>query len=232
MSAQITLAGLDVIGGRLTLPLSGVATGELELGGDALPLGLTELLVLGDGVDDVRFAVCVARIALLEGRILASIVAGRSGGLSRSPLAAEVPALHYDGDPTPVSAWEVLSDLCVLAGEELDPATEAPLSAFTAPSWLRESGFAHAALVRATRLWGLSARFLPSGELWAGVETWPLLDPEPTPVDPLDDGWTLYVAPPGATILPGVTYGEKQILRVEYSFADALRARLYYREDS
>lgn len=230
MSAQVTLGGLDVLDGSLDLPLSGVWTAELELGGDALETGPTELQVIGDGEAATTWRGCVARVALIEGRIRALVVGGVTGALSVSPLAVDVAALHYDGDPTPASAAEVIGDICELAGEALDPAALASLATFTASSWLREAGRSHLALARTSRRWALSARFMPSGLLWAGVETWPELTAKATPVDPLDDGWAFYVAPAGGSIQPGVTYQDRQILRVTYDLGAALRARLWYRE--
>lgn len=231
MTAQVTLAGLDVLDGALELPLSGVWTADLELGGDALALGAAELQVIGDGEATTTFRGAVARVALIEGRIRALVVGGMTGGLSASPLGVDVAALHYDGDPTPVSAAEVLGDLCELAGEALDVATLAPLADFTAPSWLRMAGGAYVALARALKRWDLSARFLPAGGLWAGSDTWPVLASKVDPVDPLDDGWAFYVAPRGGSVQPGVTYQDRQILRVTYDFGEALRARLWYREE-
>lgn len=231
MTAQVTLADLPVLAGRLVLPLSGSSVGFIELDGDALAIGPTDLTIEGDGEPAVTFAVCVARVALVEGRIHALIVGGRSGGLSRSPLAVDVAAVHYDGDPTPASAWEVLSDLAALASEALDASQAAALQTFGAASWLREAGPSHRAFARALGFWGLSARFLPNGEIWAGVDAWPQAASEPLPVDRIDDGWCLHVAPNSASTQPGVVVKDKRILRVEYLFGDALRALLHYRED-
>lgn len=230
MTAQVTLGGLDVLAGALDLPLSGVWTAELELGGDALAVGPTELQIIGDNEPTTTWRGAVARVALVEGRIHALVVGGASGGLSVSPLGVQVAALHYDGDPTPTSAAEVLGDLCDLAGEALDPSTLASLATFTASSWLREAGTAHLALVRASRRWALSTRLVPSGLLWAGAETWPENTAKLSPVDPLDDGWAFYVAPAGGAMQPGFTYQDRQIVRVTFDFGEALRARLWYRE--
>lgn len=231
MTAQVTLGGLDVLTGALDLPLSGVWTAALELGGDVLAIGPTELQIIGDGEPAVTWRGAVARVALVEGRMHALVVGGVSGGLSVSPLGVQVPALHYDGDPMPTSAAEVLGDLCDLASEKLDPSALASLATFTAPSWLRESGAAYLALVRASRRWALSARLMPSGLLWAGAETWPESTAKLALVDPLDDGWAFHVAPFGGSIQPGVTYQDRQILRVTYDFGASLRARLWYREE-
>lgn len=231
MSAQTQLAGLDVISGWYYMTLSGAAVGQVTMGGDALALGPTELTIAGDGEPDSAFRVCVARVASIEGRLVASIVAGRSGGLSASPLAVDVPALHYDGSPTPATAWEVLSDVAMLAGEIIDPALEGALQAYGATSWLRESGPARHAFARAAAHWGLSWRFLPSGDLWVGAETWPLIATEPQIVDPIDTTWALHVAPRGGSVLPGLTIQGRRALRVELRFGDALRASVYYRDD-
>ncbi len=231
MSAQVTLGGLDVLGGLLDLPLSGVWTAMVEVGGDALAVGPTELQVIGDGEPAVTYRGAVARVSLVEGRIWALVVGGMTGGLSVTPLGRVVPALHYDGDPTPVSAAEIIGDICELAGEALDSAAVAPLASFTAPSWLRESGLAFHALARSMRPWGLSARILPSGLLWAGVESWSEMKPTPSTVDPLDDSWAFHVAPSGGSLQPGTAFQERRILRVTYAFGEALRARLWYREE-
>lgn len=231
MSAQVTLAGLDVLGGCLDLPLSGIWTAGLELGGDDLPTGPAELQIIGDGETTVNRRCAITRVARVEGRLCAFVVGGATGGLSVSPLGVSIPALHYDGDPTPVSAAELLGDICELAGEALDASTLAPLAAYTAPSWLREAGTAHRALARAIRHWGLNARVLSNGSLWAGVETWPALASKVVPVDPLDDGWAFYAAPSGGSLTPGVVYQDRQILRITYEFGEALRARLWYREE-
>lgn len=229
MSADATLNGADILEGRLIFPLSGIWHGELWLSGDAPAQGPTELVVVGDGEPDVRFACAVASVASVEGRSYAFIVGG-SGGLSQSSLGVPLDALHYDGDPEPVTAAELLSDICELAREQLDPASKAALGAFTAPSWLREAGLAFYAMARVLRRWSLSARMLPSGALWAGQETWPAIDREPEKVDPIDDGYVLYTAPRGASCAPGLTILEKRILRAEYVLGAGLRALLWYRE--
>jgi hypothetical protein len=230
MTAQSTLGGLDVLGGVFTQPLSGISTGTLELSGDALAIGPTSLSIAGDGVPATLFAVCVSNVALVEGRILASIVGGRTGGLSRSSLGVDVAALHYDGDPTPVTAWELLSDLVSLAGESLDSAPRAALEALSVASWLRPSGAASRALAGITGQWGLSARFSPIGDLWVGVDTWLQSIETPVSVDPIDDGWALHMAPRGGGFAPGTMLGDKRIRRVDLIFGEALRALLHYRE--
>jgi len=231
MTADATLGGQDILEGRLILPLSGVWHAEAWLSGDAPELGPSSLLILGDGEPEVSFACSIAVSRNVEGRAYVLAVAG-AGGLSSSALSVDVPAQHYDGDPTSVSAAELLTDLCDLAGERLDPTAKASLAAYTASSWFREAGSASLAATRVARRWGLSLRFLPSGLLWAGEETWPAPSVEPEPVDPLDDGWALSVAPRGASLMPGQMVQGQRILRVEYCLGEDFRAQLWYRDSA
>jgi hypothetical protein len=232
MTAQTTIGGLDVLHGRMHLPLSGVWHAELDIDGDDVSLGPSELQVIGDDVPTVNFVCAIARATPVEGRSRLLVVGGRTGRLSNSPLGVAAPALHYDGSPTPVSAAELLTDICELAGERLAAVSKEELGSATAPSWLRGSGLAHRAMRRVLVHWQISGRLLPNGDLWAGAEAWPMTPHEPELVDPIDDGWSLFAAPRGSTILPGEVVADKQILAVVYCFGDALRAELRYREEA
>jgi hypothetical protein len=229
MTALVTLAGLTVLDGLLTLPRSGVWTLEAEIDADEAPTGAVELLVAGDGAPAETFAGVVARGIAPAARARVVVVGGRSGGLSSAErLSVEVPALHYDGDPTPVSARALVEDLAELTGEGLAAGAGEAIEAYTASSWHRIGGSAASALAAVLRRWGLSARFLPSGDLWAGVESWPSSPETPDEVDPVADTRCFYAAPRSARIQPGqVVYGQR-IERVQYLFTPrGMRARLY-----
>jgi hypothetical protein len=228
VSGRVTLGGLDVLCGRIRLPLSGIWTGILELDADEAPSGVQELLVLGDGEPDVRLKCVTARRAAVDGRARCLLVGGRTGALSAEPeLASVIPGQHYDGDPSKVTAYELIARICELAGEQLASSVKATLSALTVDSWHRETSRAGVALSRVLAAFGLSARVLPEGSLWAGVDTWPTVA-EPEFVDPGDDGRVLYVAPRGARLAPGAMIAGRYVSTVEYLFGDALRARLHY----
>lgn len=233
MTSLATLAGREVIEGRLWLPLSGVWTAELELDADEAPSGQVELVIAGDGADSASYLGVVARSSAPAGRALVTVVGGRTGGLSAEPaLAIDVEGQHYDGEPDPVTAALLLGDICAAAGETLDPASVALLGAFQASSWQRQAEPARVAVGRVLGFWALSARILPGADLWAGIETWPAAAEDPEEVDPIDDGRVLFVAPRSALIQPGQVVGDRRIRRVEYLIADALRARLHYAEDA
>jgi hypothetical protein len=223
----------------LTFPLSGSCMFEVlcELPDDATaPTGQATLTIAGDGESEVVFACVVANATAPEtGSVRIRAVGGATGGFSAEPsLRVAVAGAHYDGDPVPETAANVLGDLVDEVGESIPGRALSVLEGLTAASWHRPAGSALAALAMALRgptdaPWGLSARFLSTGELWAGVDTWPTIATEPEQVDPKDDGRCLYVAPRGLSMFPGMTILGKRIRRVQYVLTPtALRARLYY----
>ena len=236
--SRVTVAGLTLLDGLLTMPLSGSWALEcaVELpDGAPLPSGRVNIIVAGDGVPSVSLDGVMASVTDPDtGSAYLRVVAGATGAFSaESALSMNVLGRHYDGDPVPVTAAELLSDLATEVGENVPASALAALQGLSGPSWHRPGGSAAGALSNILRgspraPWGLSARFLASSELWAGVETWPTAD-DPRVVDPTDDGRALYVAPDGLSLMPGTTILGKQIRRVQYVFtSDAMRARLWY----
>lgn len=232
------MAGLALLDGLLTMPLSGSWSleGTVELPDAAgLPSGRVNVIVAGDGEPNASLDGFIASATNPDtGSAYVRVVGGATGAFSAElALSRIVQGRHYDGDPVPVTAAEVLADLADEVGETIPASALVALQDLSAVSWHRPTGLASTALRSAlngpaSAPWGLSARFLPTAELWAGVETWPAIV-EPKSVDPTDDGRALYIAPNGLSVFPGVTTFGKKIRRVQYVFTrTALRVRLWY----
>jgi hypothetical protein len=233
----VTVAGLSVIHGTWILPLTGSWRLEATLEATEALSGPVNVVVAGDGAPNVVYDGVVARSWAPAERVSVVVVGGRSGGLStESELSRMVTGRHYDGDPVAVTAAELLDDLATETGEVLQVSAKTALESSTAESWHRPASMGRAALQRTLQgppgaPWGLSARFLLTGELWAGVETWPDAPEELEYVDPIDDGMALHIAPRSARFEPGQRADGKAITMVHYTLTPlGLRARLYYDE--
>lgn len=175
-----------------------------------------------DGADDL-FVGTVRRATSNPGdeTLTVSLVAGAGGLLQQLPPLDHVLGGAY------VPAGLVARAICDAAGETLDDGVEEALDAITLPRWHRATDTtASVALDLLTYHLGLvtrtpySWRVLPSGRVWMGAETWPVISGAAywTGID-ADDGAVLY-AVRGAPFVAGQAIDGLNAIEVLYTLND------------
>lgn len=202
----ITVAGLPLLAGRLTLPPVGRWVLSADLDGDTPPEGAVEV-----AQGNVRLVGAVHAAAAVAGTVRIVAVGG-SGGLAR-----ELPARSYQG----VTARAIVEDLLAAAGERLDAASTRDVLSVTLPYWTRaggRDGRAGASLTRLAEHLNARWRVLPAGSVWVGRDTWPATPDEYRALELDRDGasrWVL-LAPDDIGLFPGVSFRGERVGRVEH----------------
>jgi hypothetical protein len=216
-----TVNDVPVIGGRLTFPIAGAWTAELDVqGSDADALE-------GSVTIDVGGVSLAGTASVSEddgGQLRLTVTAGAAG------LGATVTPQHY---VPPVTVRRVLVDALAIGGETLSPAADAATLAVELPQWTRAAGTVKEAVRRVVAaVSGAAWRHLPDGSVWVGPESWATFDDSLVVVESEEPTQSLAtVALDSLAILPGVTFRDKRITSVEYTLDGAkLRARLSWGE--
>lgn len=216
-----TVNGVPVIGGRLTFPIAGAWTAELDVQGDdadaltgsvTIDVGGVELVGTGSPSSDDG------------GQLRLTVTAGAAG------LGSTVTPQHY---VPPVTVRRVLVDALTIGGETLSAASDAASLAVELPQWTRAAGTVKEAVRRAVAaVSGAGWRHLPDGSVWVGPETWAAFDDSLVTVESEEPTQSvLTVALEDLSVLPGVTFRDRRITSVEYTLDGAkLRARLSWGE--
>ena len=217
-----SVAGHGVVEARVYMPRLGAWVGEFYLDARDAVEGVVDV-VLGDTLT-LRGYARPARSSVHLDAVFCRVVGG-AGGLRN--LAA--PRDYKD-----VPLRLPLVDLLVGAGEALAATSTASLLARRLAHWAvagQEVSTAIAALLtgQADAAW----RVLPSGEVWAGIETWPASDAELVLLDdqPIDASALFGVDEP--QLLPGTTIAPegtaRQVGDVEHTIVnDTLRTRAWF----
>lgn len=212
---QVTLNAEAVFALRLTLPLRGRWTAELEVDSEA---DITGAVTLSDSQpgEQVTFQGAVHRGGVLVNTWRGLIVGG-TGGLSK-----DVTAKHY----REIDARTVISELLAEVGEALATTSTATVLAKRLPFWTRLTGGAREALSAVCDAIGATWRVLPSGAVWIGVDTWPAAADQ-FQVDRDFPAGTVELAPDSINLLPGVTVDGLRVGRVEHCIDDHLRTTVW-----
>lgn len=215
----------DVLDGSITIPLEGAGRGELALGEDVAPgVGTASVRVAREDGSFDSFDGTITLSRAFEGRVFIEFVFG-SGG-----LASGATAIHRTAGGSAVELGEVVKDIVAGAGEVLADGVAAALAGRTGARWTLVAGESWArSLTRATRRHGLAWRVLSTGQVWVGVESWPVVELGTSLL--IDDdvsARTLHVAFDSAIFRPGTTIEGQQIARVTY-WSDG-RAEFEYEE--
>lgn len=163
-------------------------------------------------IGDSRFSGTVVRCGIHKATLHARIVGGAGG------LASTLAGKGYIGTPVKVP----LQDIAREAGETLAPSCESAVTLVNLGHWLRMEGAGGQQLqVLLDAVPGATWRFLPSGELWVGIESWPAASPvvELTDYDPFADRIDLFSLAPG--ILPGTAFLGRRVSYVEHHLAES-----------
>lgn len=204
---MITVNDLAVIDGDLFMPLCGIWTMRAVLDCDdaQAPTGAVTVKISDEEGGAAEWAGRVLRGAAPGSEAHMHIVGGPSGGLiTEEPLAVSIQAQHYDGDPTPVTLWEIAQDIATLAGERLAAGQEAALRELSFVSWMRGSGLAQSALKRLLPA-AYNYRLTMGNEVWIGQETWPVSAAKIEPFGFVDDGFFMRFTIAKGALLPGQT---------------------------
>ncbi len=239
ITLSCSIGDLPVLGGYLRLVSSGTWTATVECHSESgapaegSPASLVIVAEAKPGektAAPVTHAGTIRHAAFADGsaQLVVSIVGGK--GLLASELA---PSEHVTGT-APIPVGLVLRALADAVGETLAAGVEDALDAYTVPRWHRAGGSSgRAALelliadVAGVEGVELGWRFLSSGELWVGVETWPESTSQARLIAPdLDDGTEIF-APSAPDLLPGTTIDGQRAIEVLYTLSPpALRARV------
>lgn len=219
---MLTLNGNPVLELRLTLPLRRRWTGTLEVSADvALVAGKPAVLKWeSDASRDIAIG-HVVRSSERAGSVRVDI-AGGSGGLSLT-----LPPAHARVAPLRTPLATILGS----ASEVLDTSSTKSVLDAQLPFWSStlSSGAVQLESLVASQV-NANWRCLANGKVWVGEETWP--EVEDFEAQELDEdgaaGWVLF-APEDPRLVPGVTWRDRQIRRVEHSFtrSDPLRTTVW-----
>ncbi len=222
-------AQMQIIAGKITMPLLGAWQAHLELGETSAPTGAVTIELAREGSPPVLWQGFVDHGDTWQGRQKIVVRAG-SGG-----LAQKLDRREYLAGAAAVPAAQLVGDVVRLVGEVLADPAQAALTGLGFARWDRPAGDpASRAVGRVARRLGLGWRVLDAGTIWMGPETWPAVDDRLVSLIEDRDGDFLAdkCAPDAAILRPGTTVSGRQIYRVTYTIGEgAPRAELLYRSD-
>lgn len=219
-----TVAGLNLLQGTVSLPLTGRWHADVRLApkqGDA-PVALSGAVTMD--LDGVSFSGTVLRSGPGDGSLGARVVGGK-GGLDKF-----LPDKWYKGSPT---VGRIVNDILRETGEVLS--TQSSQSVLLAPlaAWERASGSGGRALSLLLESQGASWRMLDDGTvLIVSTESWPVVSPEHVLIQELPTPGAFLIAPVGKPdLVPGVTFLGQRINYVEHEIDEGkIRTRARYGE--
>lgn len=206
MAAYALLDGVPVIEARLSLPRLGVWTADLRVDAESLAKGRRTLSLGG-----VPFSGTVVLASSWRGSVNVRMQAGAAG------MGRQLPAKAYRGAPVRVA----LADIAREAGEQLDASLDSEVVLAELPHWVRHAcpaGTALASLMAASP--GAVWRFLPSGALWVGRESWPASGAvlEGLGYSPLEERLETFSLSP--SVLPGQAARGRRVSYVEHRIGE------------
>lgn len=197
--------GLLVLEASIKTPRVGAWRAELELDGDdASKASGTVTLEVGS----VTWTGKAVESGAFVGRVKVNLVGG-AGGLGKPAKAR-----FYHAIP----ARTVLEDLLAEGGERLSPTSDAAKLGTILPFWTRPAGTVSEGLENVLEAIGAVWRVLADGAIWIGVETWPKSSPANVEVESESPQESKIVfASDEPTLLPGTTFRDRKVSRVEHS---------------
>ncbi len=199
-----TLAEQPVLAGSLTWPATGAWTSRLVLAADQAPAGLVQLQL-----GSLALTGTVAESGIFGGRCTARVNAGRGH------LQDHVDGQHYQG----ATGLLIAQALCATVGEQLDPASAAPLGAFL-PHWHYFGGTAARALSDLAQELGCAWWITPTGLVRFGAQAYAAAEPEgATVLDERSDRRTLVVALDEEPLQPGTTFRGRRLSAVDHELS-------------
>jgi hypothetical protein len=211
--------GAPLIDLRIVIPRKGSWYGELSADADA-PLDFKMEISIGD----VSFSGTARTSSMTDGTAVAEFVAGKAG------LSKPIDAQAFNNVPLSIP----LRAIANAAGEALASTSLRDVMDIQKNAWCIRKGKCGAALnvlvdVGAADVEGTLWRFLPSGQLWVGVDQWEevKVEYEALTVDPKADHLLAYMEHPG--LLPGTTFLRRKVSHVEHHLeAGRLRTGVWF----
>ena len=219
----VHLGSLEVIALKLSIPLAGVWSAEVEADADDILLGPSSIAIAVEGSAPVVFAGTVLESGGFEGRARAFMVGG-SGGLRR-----ELAPRQYLLAPPRLLVLDILRDAGEVAGDLSGLDGRPPL-----PRWVRSGGRAALALSVLCRRLGVRFRVERDGRVSVGLDTWSPYRGEPFLVEYDGGAGRALAAHDAPDLEPGLSLGGKHIGRVVHMVGDGgvLRSEITYEVDS
>lgn len=221
---SIALLGrLEVISFRLSMPLVGIWTAEVEVDAELVPVGETTLAFGVENAAPITFAGTVLEQSGFLGRARAFVLGG-AGKLHR-----DLPPRQYQLAPPRVIVSSILRDAGETAGDLSSLDKLPPL-----PRWVRIAGTGADALSVLCRRRGLSWRVMANGSVWVGVEAWPSFRGGPLFIEKDLGHRRVLTARDGPDVLPGVSIDGRKVGRAVHILKEGgiFRSEIHFERDT
>jgi hypothetical protein len=212
-----TFNGSAVIEADLSMPRVGAWVGRLVVQASEIATGLATLKI-----GSAELTCYAHRATVYQGRATAMLVGGRAGRLEEATRAQAF---------RPAPAAVVLGSTLLEAGETLATSSNLVLLAKFLPRWTRLARPAGAELAALALHLGASWRFLDTGALWFGLDTFPAYElPDRIIVGDDPDRRRMTVAGSVVHLLrPGITFEGRRVSGVALRLTpESARAELSY----
>lgn len=217
-----TVAGLNLLSGKVTLPLTGRWHADVRLGPKQGNAAVAIAGIVAMDLDGIPFNGAVVRSGPEDGSVGVKIVGG-SGGLSKF-----LSEKWYKGTPT---IRRIAEDILRETGETLSPLSSSTVLGKSLAAWERSAGSGGRALSLLLETNGGSWRMLADGTvLVVGSETWPAVNPEHVQIAENPVAGSFLIAPSGKPdLVPGVTFLGQRINYIEHEIdSGKIRTRARY----
>lgn len=207
----ITLSGLAVLGGKLTMPARGAWTLECEVDSAKPPEAGAPAVLSWSGL---RFVGTVRTSGAFSGRAKLKVVGG-AGGLQK-----KLQQRAYGGL---LSARKIFEDILRDAGET---ASGKVTLAGDLDRWIRPEQSGSQSLDELCDEFGASWRVLADGTIWAGEETWPAEASVFRKLSEDQARGNIVAAPDKPNLIPGTTILGVKATRLEYTIGPGPRVQI------
>lgn len=213
-----TIAGVDVLEGRLTFRLAGAWDGELDVDGESADVVTGPVQIV---VGQTTLTATSAIASIDQGKRVRVRVVGGAGGLGTA-----LPAQGYNN----ATRRTVLDAILSAGGERTSSSADAAILDAQLPAWVRLAGSVADAVWTLVEHAKATWRVLPDGSVWVGTDTWAAVDESAIVVEEEDLTNNLIVtALEDLLVLPGSTFGGQRISESTYTLDETkLRAHLRY----
>lgn len=204
--SKVTVNGMAVINGCVSLPVKGAWVADFEIDGtDLLPTG-QRAVTIDLGSQTLVGTVATDRQGAYAGRLTVRVVGGGNG------LAKQLPARKYRGVPVSIPLADIINE----TGERLAATATAATLNFALLHWARARAPASSSLEFLLAKAGASWRVLPDGTLWVGTDTFPESSFDGEVLEERHGGnWKLLASDTG-TLLPATTFQGRRLAGVVY----------------
>jgi hypothetical protein len=215
-----TANGLNVLDATVRLPRIGAWQAELDLDGADASKGTGPVSITAGAQTWTGTAV---ESGVFVGRLKVRVVGGANG------LGKATKPRFYHAIPARV----VIEDLLAEGGEKLSSTSDSGKLGTILPFWTRHAGTVAEGLGNVLDELGATWRVLADGTVWVGVESWPTAKADGVIVEseaPHDARIEFSADAP--TLLPGTTFRDRKVSRVEHKIAPGKTRTTAWFDDS